>query len=230
MQNKIFITNQVEKVRRGDYTDFLDPNLEHQVISILNKYHIKYNILKLFSDCEKSIIYTDKYPNISLLEIESNNILNHKDILGSLFSHNISIYKYGDIIITGKYYLPVLDSIKPYILSNITSIGKFNIKIKEVDINTISNYHYEYDVLDILVSSLRIDNIVSTLVNSSRSNTEELFKDKFVFVNYEPILKKTHTIKEGDIIGIRKNGKYRFDSIVKITNKDKYIIRMLKYK
>ena len=59
---------------------------------------------------------------------------------------------------------------------------------------------------------------------------EELFKDKFVFVNYEPVSKKTHIIKEGDIIGIRRNGKYKFDSIVKITNKDKYIIRMLKYK
>ena len=97
MQNKIFITIQIEKVKRGDYTDFLDPNEEHQVKSILNKYNIEYETLKLFIDCEKTIIYKDKFPDISLLEIKCDNTLNHKDILGALFSHNISISKSNGI-------------------------------------------------------------------------------------------------------------------------------------
>ena len=84
--------------------------------------------------------------------------------------------------------------------------------------------------MNILVSSLRIDNVVSTLTNNSRNSVEELFKDKFIFVNYLPISKRTYMLKENDIIGIRRNGKYRFDSIVKITSKDKYIIKLLKYK
>ena len=141
MQNKIFITNQVERVRRGEYTDFLDPNEEHQVVSILNKYNTKYNILKLFETSEKSIIYKDEYPSITLLEILCNNKLCHKDILGSLFSHDIKISKYGDIIITDKYYLPVLDSIKPYIISNIDTIGKNKVKFIETDLDTIKNYN-----------------------------------------------------------------------------------------
>ena len=230
MQNKIFITNQVEKVRRGDYTDFLDPNEEYQVISILNKYNLKYNILKLFSDCEKTIIYKDKYPDISLLEIKCDTLLNHKDILGALFSHNINISKYGDIVIKGKYYLPILNSIKPYILSNIDTIGKNKVKIDVVDIELISNYHYDYEEMNILVSSLRIDNVVSTLTNNSRNSVEELFKEKFVFINYLPVSKRTYILKENDIIGIRRNGKYRFDSIVKVTNKEKFIIKIYKYK
>ena len=230
MENKIFITNQVEKVRRGDYTDFLDPNQLHQVISILNKYHIDYNILKLFNDCEKTIIYSDKYPDISLIEIKCNNILNHKDILGSLFSHNINISKYGDIVITDKYYLPILDSIKPYIISNITNIGKNNVKIEEVDIGIISNYSYLYEEKEFLVSSLRLDNIVSTITNCSRSQVEDLFKDKYIFVNYVPNNKKTYLLKDNDIIGIRRNGKYKYIGIKKYTNKNKYIIKVLKYK
>lgn len=230
MQNKIFITNQVEKVRRGESTDFLDLNEEHQIVSILNKYNKKYNILKLFPDAEKSIIYTDKYPDISIIEIVCSNLLNHKDILGSLFSHNINICKYGDIIITDKYYLPILNSIKPYLLSNFNSVGKHKVELSEVDVETISNYHYDYEEKNILLSSLRIDNVVSTLTNCSRNSVDEFFKNKYVFVNYIPVSKKTYVIKENDIIGIRKNGKYKFDSIVKITNKDKYIIKILKYK
>lgn len=230
MQNKIFISNQVEKVRRGEATDFLDPTEFSQVISILNKYHTKYNIFSPFKDAEKKIIYTDDYPNITLFEIVCSNTLNHKDILGSLFSHDIKISKYGDIIITGKYYLPVIDTIKPYILSNIDSIGNNRVKFEEVDMDIINDYSYSYDTLEVLVSSLRIDSVVSNLTNSSRSSVEELFKDKFVFVNYLPVSKKTYILKENDIIGIRRNGKYRFDSVIKVTNKNKYIIRMLKYK
>ena len=230
MENKIFITNQIEKVKRGDYTDFLDPYEEHQVISILNKNNIKYNILKLFNGCEKSIIYTNNYPSITLLEINTSAILCHKDILGTLFSHNIKISKYGDIVITDKYYLPILDSIKPYILSNINMISKTPIKFKEVDIDTISNYHYNFEEIELLVSSLRIDNVVSTITSLSRKNVDELFNDKFIFINYLNNIKRTYTIKENDIIAIRRNGKYKFDSVLKVTSKNKYIIKLLKYK
>ena len=230
MENKIFITNQIEKIDRGYYTDFLDPYEEHQIVSILNKRNKKYNILKLFNDCEKSIIYTTDYPNISLLEIVCNDILCHKDILGILFSHNIKVCKYGDIVITDKYYLPVLDTIKPYIINNIDMIAKKRVKINEVDINLISDYHYNYEEIELLVSSLRIDNIVSTITNLSRSNVEELFDNKFIFINYLNNIKKTYAIKDNDIIAIRKNGKYRYIGINKITSKNKYIIKLLKYK
>lgn len=230
MENKIFITNQIEKIDRGDYTDFLDPYEEYQIVSILNKRNKKYNVLKLFKDCEKSIIYTNTYPNISLLEIISNKPLCHKDILGTLFSHNIKICKYGDIVITDRYFLPVLDSIKPYILSNIDNISNNKVKINNVDINLISDYHYNYEELELLVSSLRIDNIVSTITNLSRSNVEELFDNKFIFINYLNNIKKTYIIKDNDIIAIRKNGKYKYIGISKVTSKNKYIIKLLKYK
>ena len=230
MQNKLFITNQVEKVKRGDTTDFLDPAIFHQVSSILNKCHINYNVLKIFEDAEKMIIYTNSYPSISLLEIETTGILNHKDILGVLFNHNINISKYGDIVISDKYYLPVLDSIKPYIISNITSIGNNNVRFIETNIDIIKDYHYNFVEMNLLVSSLRIDNVVSTITNCSRSNVDELFKNHFVFVNYLEQKKKTSLIKDNDIIGIRGHGKYRFNKILKMTNKDKYIISILKYK
>lgn len=230
MQNKLFITNQVEKVKRGDTTDFLDPALFHQVSSILNKCHINYNVLNIFDDAEKKIIYTNNYPSIALLEIDTTCFLNHKDILGVLFHHNISVSKYGDIVISDKCYLPVLNSIKPYIISNITSIGNNNVRFIETDINNIKDFHYDFDEIELLVSSLRIDNVVSTITNCSRSSVDELFKNHFVFVNYLEQRKKTSLIKENDIIGIRRHGKFRFNKILKMTNKNKYIISILKYK
>ena len=229
MEAKIFSLNQAERVERGEYTDFLDPTELNLVRSILNKKHVKYEIFKSFDDSEKSIVYSS-FPKVSLIEIISDSKLNHKDILGSLFSHNINISKYGDIVITDKYYLPILDSIKPYILSNFNKIGNNIVKVKEVDIDIIKDYKYEYEEKKLIVSSLRIDNIVSVITNSSRNSVDMMFKNKYIFINYISDHKKTYMVKENDIIGIRKNGKYKFIEVMKTTSKNKYIIKLLKYK
>lgn len=230
MENNIIIKNNIEKIYRGECTDFLLPNEKGKVISYLNKTHIKYNCYTSFEGSNKIIIYTEKYPNISLLEIKCNNRLKHSDILGALYNHNISIYKYGDIIVSNRYYIVVLDSIKKYLLYNLTNIGKYAVKLEEVSLELISNYKYEYDEFNILVSSLRVDLVVSSITNSSRSQVDILFKNKYILVNYEVINKKTYFLKQGDIISIRKSGKYKFESIEKITNKNKYVIKILKYK
>ena len=67
------------------------------------------------------------------------------------------------------------------------------------------------------------------MTNTSRNNVDLMFKEKYVYVNYINN-KKTYIVKENDIIGIRKNGKYKFINVLKITNKNKYIIKLLKYK
>lgn len=230
METNIFIKNNIEKINRGEYTDFLNLNEYNKIISILNKLHIKYEVLTPFKDCNKSIIYVNK-PNICLLEFICNEELKHSDILGMLFSHNISPSKYGDIIIKDNhYYLITFDTIKYYLLNNLIKIKNSLVNILEKDLSIIEDYEFDYEEFNILVSSLRIDNIVSNITNTSRNNTDLLFKDKYVLINYEVITKKTYNLKEGDIISIRKYGKYIFDSIIKRTNKDKYILKIKKYK
>lgn len=231
MENNSLIKNNIEKIIRGEYTDFLDPSEYIKIVSNLNKYNIKYKVFKPFDDCTKVIMYKDKYPEVSLIEIKTNEVLRHSDILGTLFAHNINISKYGDIIVRDNhYYIIVLDSIKKYLLINLDMISKNKVHLEEVPIDIISDYHFEYEELHILVSSLRLDNLVSRLTNSSRNQTDILFKDKYILVNYVVNNKKTYLIKEKDIISIRKYGKYLFDTIIKKTSKNKYILRILKYK
>ena len=67
----------------------------------------------------------------------------------------------------------------------------------------------EYESNKYLCSSLRIDNVVSSITNLSRSSVDELFKDDNVLLNYE-IVKKFRVIEEGDILSIRRFGKYKF--------------------
>ena len=93
----------------------------------------------------------------------------------------------------------------------------------------IVDYKVDYESIKLLCSSLRIDNVVSSITNLSRSSVDELFKDDNVLLNYE-MVKKFRTIEEGDILSIRRFGKYKFNQELGKNKKGKFIIEILKYK
>ncbi len=230
MKNNYYYKSNYEKVINRGYTDFIYFNEALNVISLLKKDHLKYNIYKPFISADKIIIYKD-YPCITLLEIKSKNKLKHNEILGALFALNIDSNKYSDIMIKdNEYYIIVLNTIKDYIINNLTMIGKNKVSIIVSDMNNIKNFDYEYDLLELIVSSERLDNIVSGITNLSRTGTTELFKNEFVLVNYNLNFKPTYHVKENDIISIRHYGKYKYQGIKKVTKSNRLIVNILKYK
>lgn len=63
------IEKNINKILKGEPTNFLDPNIYKQVISKLKGYN--YNTYYPYKDSDKVIIYTKETPNIKLLEIIS---------------------------------------------------------------------------------------------------------------------------------------------------------------
>ena len=98
-----------------------------------------------------------------------------------------------------------------------------------MDKDYLSEYQVQYEELGILVSSLRIDNIVSSITNDSRKSILERFKNKDVILNYDVVTKASITLEENDVFSIRHYGKYRFNGIIKSTKKGGYIISISKY-
>jgi RNA-binding protein YlmH len=230
MAHNFFIDNMVERVAKGEETLFLNTSELNIVCSILNKNKISYSIYYPYKMAEKVIIYSEKIPDIMLLEIISKHSLKHQDILGSLFANKISPNQYGDIlIINNHYYLIILSTLAKYFLTSFNRIGKYDIEIIQCDLNIIADFEYQYETLNFLTSSLRIDNIVSAITGLSRSKVDELFKDKDILLRYE-LCKCSKAISEGDIISIRKYGKYKLNSIISRNAKGKLKIEILKYK
>jgi len=230
ISNDYFIVNMAERVMKGQPTLFLNQAELKKVINCLNKTKIEYKIFFPYDGAEKVIVYKDVKPGVTLLEIKSKNVLKHSDILGSLFGNNISSNNYGDIIIKdNKYYIVVINQLLRFFLTQFTQIGKFNIEVKEIQFDIIKDYQIKYDELRILCSSLRIDNIVSSLINLSRRLVDELFSKEDVLLNYEST-KKFKNLEEGDILSIRKYGKYKIKQILEKNKKGKIVIEVLKYK
>ena len=108
-------------------------------------------------------------------------------------------------------------------------IGNNSVKLEEIDINYLSNYKRKYEEYKIIVSSLRIDNVISKIIKTNRDRVIDKIKNKEVILNYEIVNKNSILLKENDIFSIRRYGKYKFIGIEKSTKKDNYVIRYLKY-
>ena len=222
------IEKNYNRLQNGDYTFFISPNQINNLKGKLGK--SKYNIFNPTKDSEKVIFYKDKFPEVSLYEIETNNTLRHQEILGSLFALNISEEMYGDIIIKDNhYYIFILDLIENYLLSDLKKIGKYNINLKKIDLNYLSDYERSYEEIELIVTSLRIDTVISRIIHSNRDTIKDKIKDKEIYLNHELLKKNDYKLKEGDIFSIRKFGKYKFVKIINITKKENFVILINKY-
>ena len=217
----------VEKVLYSNSTNFVEIKYLNRVKKELK--NVKYNIYEPFIGATKVILY-NKMPNIKIYEIVSSNDLRHQDILGTLYSLNISDEMFGDVVIwNNRYFIIILSSIDNYIKSNLISIRNSKVDLIEKDPYYLKNYKQEYEEFNIIVPSIRVDVIVSKIINSSRSNALEKIKNDDIYLNYELLTKPTYMLKENDIFSIRKYGKYKFLGEINKTKKGSLVIKYLKY-
>lgn len=222
------IEKNISKIINNKHTNFLDPSILSKVVSKLKEYN--YQIYYPYKESDKVILYTKEIPKIRLLEIISYDKLTHREILGSLFGLNIDNELFGDIIIDNNhYYIMVMDSIYDLIIKDYNMVGNKYIKLKEVPLSTINNYQRKYEEIELIVSSIRIDTVISRLIGISRDSVKKIFQDNEIILNYEVLSKINYNLNNNDIFSIRKYGKYKYLGIIKTSKKDNYIIKIYKY-
>lgn len=222
------IEKYVEKLVNGEPTGFLNPVDVRNLKGKLNKN--QYKIYSPTKDSEKVIFYNKKEPDISLYEIETNNSLRHQEILGSLFNLNIDESMFGDIIINDNhYYVFINNLIEDYFISNFNKVGKYNISLKKLDKDYLKDYERSYEEIELIVTSLRIDTVISRIIHTNRDSIKDKIKDKDIYLNHELLKRTDYKLKEDDIFSIRKYGKYKFIKVTNTTKKDNYVILIKKY-
>ncbi len=222
------INNAVEKIKIGKNTQFLDGRELKIVTGKLKKN--EYNVYYPYKDSEKVMLYTGKIPKVKLFKIYTVENIRHQDILGSLFALNIDSSYFGDIVLFNDYYYVfVSEDLALYIKDNLKMVGNKKVSLEEVDLSVLDNYERKYEEKEMIISSLRVDNVISGIINTSRKIALDKIKNKEVIVNYDVMNKNSYILKENDIFSIRRYGKYKFVGIVKSTKKNNYIVRYLKY-
>ena len=217
----------VEIRKNIEITDFLDMYQISLVENFLRK--IKYNNYILFGGYENAerkvlIIYNDVY-NEDEIKLKYSEIFNivrvklrecdngkyaHRNYLGGIVKVGIDREKVGDIIVRDDGAdIITFTQFSKILINQISTLTRFeDASIKCEDIKQLIEKEVSKEEIKIIVPSLRLDNIVSDLIRSSRSKAVNIINQERVFINGQCEIKQSKSIKIGDIITIRGKGRF----------------------
>lgn len=150
--------------------------------------------------------------------------LSHRDFLGSLIGLGIRREVLGDIIISDNCgYLFCLDTVSEYIIDNLTQVRHTTVKC-ELTENIPLNVIPQPETKEIIVSSERLDVVVSAIYKMSRSQVLPLFNQEKVFINGKVESRASAIVKKGDKISVRGYGRFIYNGILRYTKKERAVI------
>lgn len=202
-------------------TDFFNPKEVEYALDILNAFpRIQYKVEGGFKNSERSIIVLGKYMDeyiassyLKLYKIENyGEDITHRDILGAVLNLGIDRKKIGDIGVYKNYsIIAVKDTVGKFINLNMTKIKNYNVFISEIEDYYDKNLKVPKEKTEIFfgtVSSLRLDSLISEMINISRSSACNLISKGYVKVNFEKIYKISQEVEEKSLISIRGYGRF----------------------
>lgn len=234
-KENILISSIMDKYRiykkdnKSTCTNFLNPSELKLATSYLNSEKINYSIYEPYPFMEKKIIYFGDYDNfVTFYKISISKEITHPNILGTLFSLGLTPNTIGDIFLEdGCFYYTNLSRMNPFLEHNFLAINNEKITLNRVSEIIIKRKQFEE--YTIMVSSLRIDNIISKLASCSRNQALDMIKNKLVLLNYEEEIKAHTILKKDDIISIRRVGKFKIGEEKGYTKKNNLILEIYKY-
>lgn len=232
--------NLAIKIQVPVYTnEFYTSGICRAAEELSNLLGIKISTYGIFENSEKNMIaFSYKEDNfysfpLKLIKVENKskfNKLNHKDYLGAIMSIGINRNKFGDlIVIENSCYVAVSEDILSYMLDNLNSIGKCSCNIYELELTESNIPKIKFQEFNIIVSSLRLDCLISSICNISRNRAVELINRGNVFLNYAAEKEKDYKVSFGSTITIRGYGKYKLFSDTGVTAKNRMKILMKKF-
>lgn len=238
----------VEKKNKIEYTDFLDLSQIELVQKFINRIKIEnYMSYGGFEQAERKIfvIYPEKF-NSTVVEKNLSNIVQiirielpddlkgkytHRDYLGAVIKLGIERKKVGDIIVDSNGADIIIDKdVSKFLVENLGSLTRFSKSTITVqNIEDLRPVEIKKEEIEIIVSSLRLDNVISELARCSRNKALDIINTERVFVNFECETKKTKQIKPGDMVTIRGKGRFFIKEIVGQTRSGRTVIKIEKF-
>ena len=254
IEDKLLLAKLQDKIKHSKNrnkivnTEFLNLYQKNLVQNKLNELKIKNYIFHGgFEEAENKvlIIYPEKL-NEEIVLNSINEIINaikitlpneligeyeHRNYLSSVMKLGLGRERIGEIIVyEAETYIIVLKENAEYIKNSLQEFTRFKkAKIEIIDINEIKSKTPELKLMEIHVSSNRLDSIVGEIAKTSRSKAEELIKNERVSINCKFEYKCSKQVNVGDILIVRGSGKYILDNIKENTKTKRLTIGLKKY-
>lgn len=219
--------------------EFYTPDICSNAVAMSDSLGVKASVYGIFEQSERNMmIFSDKAESydlfpIKLIKIENKskfNILQHKDYLGAIMALGIKRNKFGDLIVKdNSCYVAASEDIVSYISNNLDSIGSCTCNIYQLDAVEANIPKIQYEEFNIIVSSLRLDCLISSICNISRNKSVELINKGNVLLNYMIEKQKDCSVPYGTTLTIRGYGKFKMFSNEGVTAKNRVKVLMKKF-
>lgn len=176
---------------------------------------------------EKSLANEIKVIHI-ILPSENYGKYEHRNYLGAIMKLGVEREKVGDILVEKEgAYIIIEETVEKFLMNQLPNLTRFaKAKIENIPLNEIKIPERQMQEKTIIVSSMRIDNIVAELAKCSRKVASAYIQEERVFINHEIIKKDFKEVKEKDKITIRGKGRFIIEEKIRNTKKDKVALKI----
>lgn len=224
------------------FSDFLNLNEQNMVCSL--KQQFPQVIMETFGGYENAerqmvafhpdaLAFTWEYP-LDCLKIEPKALrfsepLTHRDYLGALLNLGVDRCVIGDILVREHVaWFFCQNKMTGFFLENLCRVRHTNVLITKV--NDPDEFPIpELKTVSGTCASVRLDALIALAFKASRSSMVSFIEGGQVFVNGKQITSNGYEPKEGDIISVRKKGRFIFDGVSHQTKKGRCGVRILLY-
>lgn len=226
--------DQVENQYSPYLTEFLDPRQMYILGNLVNQrseLHLLFYGGYESAERKRCLIYPDYYEptqddfDINLFEIiypKKFALLSHGKILGTLVNSGLKREFYGDILSDGeRWQFFANQKIEQFLIFQIEKIGKVSIRIEKRKYTEVIFPKDEWIQEMIILSSLRLDNLISGIYNISRQRSKQLIESGKVKVNWIENIRPDFLVYLLDVVSVRGFGRIKIQVIEGKTKKNK---------
>ena len=155
--------------------------------------------------------------------------LTHRDYLGAILNLGVDRSVVGDILIedhTASFFC--LHRMTDFFLENLCRVRHTTVVASRIE-DPGELPQPKMTSITGTCASVRLDSLIALAFGTSRSSIVHCIEEGLVFVNGKLITSNGYEPKEGDIISVRKKGRFIFDGVSRRTKKGRLGVRILLY-
>lgn len=227
--------HSVMRYQRPLLTSFLTPT-EQEIVKQLNGNKLFLSFYGGYDQAVRKIAFLANEPMepdydytiLSSSYTYDKRILSHRDVLGALMNLGLQRDQIGDICVDeNEIALVCKQMISEWICNELRFVARAPVCFQE-------NFNFEWrtsilETCSINVSSFRMDSVVASLSNVSRSKAMKMIKQGMIKLN-DVILEDNEQLCHNDYVSIRGVGRFHCLGVVSKTKKDRWILSFEKFK
>lgn len=224
------------------FSDFLNLNEQNMVNSLKQQFpQVVMEAFGGYENAERQMVafhpdalaFTWEYP-LDCLKIEPKALkfseaLSHRDYLGALLNLGVDRSVIGDILVQeNAAWFFCQSKMTGFFLENLCRVRHTNILITKVD-DPDEFPIPKLEAVSGTCASVRLDALIALAFQTSRSSMVPFIEGGQVFVNGKLITSNGYEPKEGDIISVRKKGRFIYEGVSHKTKKGRCGVRIQRY-